>query len=122
MCAREPEKEFNRAPAVQSANSYAGCHILAEAVHRAGTTGSEKLREVLLAVKTKTVLRDFAGRAWISGRPEGSDNPVAGWEAGGGLAGRVGHRKTLVPDPAVASALIGFAIRRPPGFGLDSPA
>jgi branched-chain amino acid transport system substrate-binding protein len=60
MCAREPEKEFNRAPAVQSANSYAGCHILAEAVHRAGTTGSEKLREVLLAVKTKTVLRDFA--------------------------------------------------------------
>jgi len=54
------EKEFNRAPAVQSANSYAGCHILAEAVQRAGTTDSEKLREVLLALKTKTVLGDFA--------------------------------------------------------------
>jgi hypothetical protein len=35
---------------------------------------------------------------------------VAGWEAGGGLAGRVGHRKTSAPDPAVASALIGCAI------------
>jgi branched-chain amino acid transport system substrate-binding protein len=54
------EKEFNRAPAVQSANSYAGCHILAEAVQRAATTDSEKLREVLFALKTKTVLGDFA--------------------------------------------------------------
>ena len=54
------EKEFNRAPAVQSANSYAGCQIFAKAVERAGTTDSEKLREVLLALKTKTVLGDFA--------------------------------------------------------------
>jgi branched-chain amino acid transport system substrate-binding protein len=54
------EKEFNRAPAVQSANSYAGCQIFVEAVQRAGTTDSEKLREVLLALKTKTVLGDFA--------------------------------------------------------------
>jgi branched-chain amino acid transport system substrate-binding protein len=28
------EKEFNRAPAVQSANSYAGCQLFAEAVRR----------------------------------------------------------------------------------------
>ena len=54
------EKEFKRAPAVQSANSYAGCQIFVEAVRRAGTTDSERLREALLALKTKTVLGDFA--------------------------------------------------------------
>ena len=53
-------KEFNRAPAVQSANSYAGCQIFAEAVRQAGTTESEKLREALLSLKTKSVLGDFA--------------------------------------------------------------
>src|SRR5690242_3464889 len=54
------QKEFNRAPAVQSANSYAGCQIFAEAVRQAGTTDSEKLREALLTLKTKTILGDFA--------------------------------------------------------------
>jgi branched-chain amino acid transport system substrate-binding protein len=54
------EKEFNRAPAVQSANSYSGCQILAEAVRRIGTTDSEKLREALLSLKMKTILGDFA--------------------------------------------------------------
>jgi branched-chain amino acid transport system substrate-binding protein len=54
------EKEFGRPPAVQSANSYAGCQILTEAIERAGTTDSEKLREVLLNLKMKTVLGDFA--------------------------------------------------------------
>ena len=54
------EKEFKRPPAVQSANSYAGCQILVEAVRRAGTTESEPLREALLAMKWKTILGDFA--------------------------------------------------------------
>jgi branched-chain amino acid transport system substrate-binding protein len=54
------QKEFNRAPAVQSANSYAGCQLFAEAVRQAGTTESEKLREALLSLKTKTILGDFA--------------------------------------------------------------
>ena len=54
------ESEFKRPPAVQSANSYAGCQIFAEAVRRAGTTESERLREVLLALKTRTILGDFA--------------------------------------------------------------
>jgi branched-chain amino acid transport system substrate-binding protein len=54
------EKEFKRAPAVQSANSHAGCQIFVEAVRRAGTTDSERLREALLALKTKTILGDFA--------------------------------------------------------------
>ena len=54
------EKEFKRAPAVQSANSYAGCQIFVEAVRRAGTVDSERLRETLLSLKTKTILGDFA--------------------------------------------------------------
>ncbi|UGX94091.1 amino acid ABC transporter substrate-binding protein [Bradyrhizobium barranii subsp. barranii] len=54
------QSEFNRAPAVQSANSYAGCQLFAEAVRQAGTTESEKLREALLSLKTKTILGDFA--------------------------------------------------------------
>jgi branched-chain amino acid transport system substrate-binding protein len=57
---RAYEKEFNRAPAVQSANAYAGCQLLLAAVQRTGTTDSDKLREMLLALKTKTVLGDFA--------------------------------------------------------------
>jgi branched-chain amino acid transport system substrate-binding protein len=54
------QQEFNRAPAVQSANSYAGCQIFAEAVRRAGTTEPEKLLDTLLSLKTKSVLGDFA--------------------------------------------------------------
>jgi branched-chain amino acid transport system substrate-binding protein len=54
------QKEFSRAPAVQSANSYAGCQLLAEAARRAGSAESDKLREALLALRTKTVLGDFA--------------------------------------------------------------
>jgi branched-chain amino acid transport system substrate-binding protein len=54
------EAEFKRAPAVQSANSYAGCQILAEAVRRAGSLDSDKLREAALALKMRTILGDFA--------------------------------------------------------------
>ena len=56
----EYEKEFNRAPAVQSANAYAGCQLLVEAVRRAESTDTNKLREVLLGLQTKTVLGDFS--------------------------------------------------------------
>jgi len=54
------EKEFKRAPAVQSAGAYAGCRLFVEAVRRAGSLDSDKLRETLLAFRTKTVLGDFA--------------------------------------------------------------
>ena len=54
------QDEFKRAPAVQSANSYAGCRIFVEALGRAGTTDSERLRETLLVLRTKTILGDFA--------------------------------------------------------------
>ena len=54
------EKEFKRAPAVQSAGAYAACRLLTETVRRTGSLDSDKLREALLTLKTKTVLGDFA--------------------------------------------------------------
>src|SRR5262245_1534059 len=54
------EAEFKRAPAVQSANSYAGCQIFAEVVRRAGTADSDKLRATLVSRGIKDVLGDFA--------------------------------------------------------------
>ena len=54
------EKEFKRTPAVQSAGAYAACRLLTETVQRIGSLDSDKLREALLPLKTKTVLGDFA--------------------------------------------------------------
>ena len=54
------EKEFNRTPSVQSAASYAGCRLLVEIVRAEGSLDSDKLRDALLALRTKTVLGDFA--------------------------------------------------------------
>jgi branched-chain amino acid transport system substrate-binding protein len=54
------EKEFKRAPAVQSAGAYAACRLLTATVQRIGSLDSDKLREALLPLKTKTVLGDFA--------------------------------------------------------------
>jgi branched-chain amino acid transport system substrate-binding protein len=54
------QKEFTRAPSFYSAASYAGCQLLADAMRRAGSLDSDKLREELLKVKTKTLFGDFA--------------------------------------------------------------
>ena len=54
------QTEFNRAPVVQSAGSYAGCRLLLETVQRTRSMDSDKLREALLTLRTKTVLGDFA--------------------------------------------------------------
>jgi len=54
------EKEFNRAPTVQSAASYAGCRLLVDAIRATGSLESDKLRGALLALRTKTVMGDFA--------------------------------------------------------------
>lgn len=53
------EQEFNRAPALQSVNGYAGCQLFVEAARRAGSLDSDKLREALLTLRTRTVLGDF---------------------------------------------------------------
>ncbi len=57
---RSPMKEFNRTPSVQSAASYAGCRLLVEAIAATGSLDSDKLRSALVALRTQTVLGDFA--------------------------------------------------------------
>ena len=54
------EQEFKHAPSNQSALHYAGCQLLVDAMRRTGGFDSEKLREALLTLKTKTVAGDFA--------------------------------------------------------------
>jgi branched-chain amino acid transport system substrate-binding protein len=54
------QKEFSHAPSFLSAASYAGCQLFVEAVRRVGSLDSDKLREELLRLKTKTVFGDFA--------------------------------------------------------------
>ena len=54
------EKEYNRTPAVQSAAAYAACRLLVDTARRTGSLDSDKLREALLPLRTKTILGDFA--------------------------------------------------------------
>jgi len=54
------EKEYNRSPAVQSAAAYAACRLLVDTAQRTGSLDSDKLRDALLTLRTKTVLGDFA--------------------------------------------------------------
>jgi len=54
------QKEFTRDPSLGSAAAYAGCQLFVDAVRRVGSLDSDKLREDLLKVKTKTVFGDFA--------------------------------------------------------------
>jgi branched-chain amino acid transport system substrate-binding protein len=52
-------KEFGHEPVYHSAAGYAGCVIYAEAVRRAGTLESDKVREQLLALETRTMFGDY---------------------------------------------------------------
>jgi len=52
-------KEFNHEPSYHAAAAYAGCLIYAEAVRKAGTLESEKVRDTLLALKTRTMFGDY---------------------------------------------------------------
>jgi branched-chain amino acid transport system substrate-binding protein len=54
------QKEFSRSPSFYSAASYAGCQLLLDAARRASTLESEKLRQEVLKMKTKTLYGDFA--------------------------------------------------------------
>jgi len=54
------ENEFKHAPSVQSAAGYTGCQLLIDAIRRTGSLDSEKLREALLTLRTKTLFGDFA--------------------------------------------------------------
>jgi branched-chain amino acid transport system substrate-binding protein len=52
-------KEFKQEPSYHSAAGYAGCLIYAEAVKKAGTLDSDKVRDALLALKTRTMFGDY---------------------------------------------------------------
>ena len=53
------KKEFNREPVYHSAAGYAGCVIYTEAVKRAGTLDSDKVREQLLKMELRTAFGDY---------------------------------------------------------------
>ncbi|OGL11179.1 MAG: hypothetical protein A3I17_04045 [Candidatus Rokubacteria bacterium RIFCSPLOWO2_02_FULL_72_37] len=53
------KKEFGREPVYHSAAGYAGCTVWAEAVRRAGSLDTEKVREVLLKLEVKTAFGAF---------------------------------------------------------------
>jgi branched-chain amino acid transport system substrate-binding protein len=52
-------KQFKQEPSYHSAAGYAGCTIYAEGVKRAGTLDADKVREALLALKTRTMFGDY---------------------------------------------------------------
>jgi branched-chain amino acid transport system substrate-binding protein len=54
------QKEFKRAPAVQSAGAYAACKLLVDAARQSGSLDADALRAALLNLRTRTVLGDFA--------------------------------------------------------------
>jgi branched-chain amino acid transport system substrate-binding protein len=54
------QQAFTRAPSFLSAASYAGCQLFVDAVKRADSLDSDKLREEVLKLKTQTVFGDFA--------------------------------------------------------------
>jgi branched-chain amino acid transport system substrate-binding protein len=54
------QAEFNKVPSLHAAGAYAGCQLFMEAVRQAGGVESERLREQLLKLKTKTVFGDYA--------------------------------------------------------------
>jgi branched-chain amino acid transport system substrate-binding protein len=54
------KKEFKAEPGDVAAGAYASCQVLAEAVRRAKTVDSYKVREQLVKLRTKTVFGDYA--------------------------------------------------------------
>src|SRR5262247_3863772 len=52
-------KEFKHEPSYHSAAGSAGCMLYAEAVQRAGTLEADKVRDTLLALKTRTMFGDY---------------------------------------------------------------
>ena len=79
-----------------------------DAVKRADSLDSDKLREIVLKLKSQTVIGDFAVDERLSGRSQSHHHPVAGWQVGSGLARRSGHEQASVPNPAVEPAKRGF--------------
>jgi branched-chain amino acid transport system substrate-binding protein len=54
------QKEYGHEPSYHSAAGYAGCLIFAEAVKRAGSLDTERVRKALLELRTTTVFGEYA--------------------------------------------------------------
>ena len=52
-------KEFKHEPSYHAAAGYAGCALYAEGVKKAGTLEADKVRDALLALKTRTMFGDY---------------------------------------------------------------
>jgi len=52
-------KEFKHEPSYHSAAGYAGCILYGEGVKKAGTLEADKVRDALLALKTRTMFGDY---------------------------------------------------------------
>jgi branched-chain amino acid transport system substrate-binding protein len=52
-------KQFKQEPSYHSAAGYAGCMLYAEGVKKAGTLDADKVREALLALRTRTMFGDY---------------------------------------------------------------
>jgi branched-chain amino acid transport system substrate-binding protein len=52
-------KEFKHEPSYHSAAGYAGCILYAEGVKKAGSLEADKVRDALLALKTRTMFGDY---------------------------------------------------------------
>jgi len=52
-------KEFKHEPSYHSAAGYAGCVLYAEGVKKAGTLEADKVRDALLALRTRTMFGDY---------------------------------------------------------------
>jgi len=53
------KKEFGREPVYHAASVYGGCLVFAEAVRRAGTLDTDRLRDVLLKLEMRTPFGDY---------------------------------------------------------------
>ena len=80
------EKEFTRAPAVQSANAYAACQLFVDAVRRTGSLDSDTLREALLGSRPRlswaTSLLTSVGSRSGTKRSPSSGRTASRWWSG----------------------------------------
>ena len=95
------KKEFPGADlSFLSAAGYGGCQILVEAVRRAGSLDSEKLREAILKMDHNTVFGGFrVDRDGFQIAHKMGAVPVAGRQEGDRLARGAGAGKPRFPTP-----------------------
>ena len=112
------KKEFDKPPSFHAAGAYSGCQLFVEAARLAGSLDSDKLREQLLKLKTKTVFADYAvDERGVQTANKGlliqwqDSVPVVVWP------GELASAKAAIPNPAVEPTVASNMVRgdRPRG-------